>query len=40
MLYGGYGDLRNGSFAVSEQHLSAVTNYAGIFLLFAGQEAW
>ena len=35
-----HGDLRNGSFAVSEQHLSAVTNYAGIFLLFAGQEAW
>ena len=33
-----HGDLRNGSFAVSEQHLSAVTNYAGIFLLFAGQE--
>ena len=35
-----HGDLRNGCFAVCEQHLSAVTNYAGIFLLFAWQEAW
>ena len=34
-----HGDLRNCSFAVCEQHLSAVTNYASIFLLFARQEA-